>query len=281
MGERDDVLVAEDFELRVGKIFAQQPDRRQREDEIADGPAADDENARLHGQESGDENPREPLGSRLLRAWHHATHRPLPSHFSGRFHGMVLTRLGSSGLSLAQDGSRTAAPQRQHESRECAPCRNMHSARAAAELRASAPASGAGFGGCVAGDAAFEDHGIARLHGDAAAHAAGDDVGDRSGRLDRGDAQAGDRLVAAHHEQRRIDDDPLLVADAEDDKIPAWIDREDAALQARAHRTGLPQLVPLLPTAESLASVSFIRSLSALADLLGFRQFRLRLRNCP
>ena len=48
-GEGDDVAVAEDFEMRGGKIFAQQSDRREREDEIANRSAADDENARFHG----------------------------------------------------------------------------------------------------------------------------------------------------------------------------------------------------------------------------------------
>ena len=48
-GERDDVLVAEDFQMRAGECLAQQLDRGQREDEVADGPATDDEDARLHG----------------------------------------------------------------------------------------------------------------------------------------------------------------------------------------------------------------------------------------
>ncbi len=49
-GKRDDVLVAEDFEVRVGEGFPQQSDRRQGEDEVPDGSAADDEDARLHGR---------------------------------------------------------------------------------------------------------------------------------------------------------------------------------------------------------------------------------------
>ena len=43
-GQRDDVLVAEDFEPHVREGFAQELDGRQREQEIADGAAADDQN---------------------------------------------------------------------------------------------------------------------------------------------------------------------------------------------------------------------------------------------
>ena len=48
-GERDDVLVAEDLQMRAGERLTQEFDRRQREDEVADGPATDDEDAWLHG----------------------------------------------------------------------------------------------------------------------------------------------------------------------------------------------------------------------------------------
>jgi hypothetical protein len=50
VSDLDDVLVAEDFQVGVGKVFAQELDGRQRQDEIADRPAADHENARLHDQ---------------------------------------------------------------------------------------------------------------------------------------------------------------------------------------------------------------------------------------
>ena len=43
LGEGDHVLVAEDLDASLGEVFAQQLDRGKREDEIADGPAAYDE----------------------------------------------------------------------------------------------------------------------------------------------------------------------------------------------------------------------------------------------
>src|SRR5436190_13850014 len=43
--ERGDVPVAEDFQVRFGEPIAQQFDRGQSEDEVADRAAADDENA--------------------------------------------------------------------------------------------------------------------------------------------------------------------------------------------------------------------------------------------
>ena len=48
--ERDDVLVAEDFDVRTGEAFAHEPDRREREDEVADGAATDDQDTRFHGK---------------------------------------------------------------------------------------------------------------------------------------------------------------------------------------------------------------------------------------
>jgi hypothetical protein len=49
-GEFGDGRIADDFEMAAGDGFAQQADRRQREDEIANRTATNDENAglRLH-----------------------------------------------------------------------------------------------------------------------------------------------------------------------------------------------------------------------------------------
>ena len=44
-GQRGDVFRAEDFEVRVGKLVPKQFNRGQREDEISDGAAANDQDA--------------------------------------------------------------------------------------------------------------------------------------------------------------------------------------------------------------------------------------------
>ena len=51
LGEGDDVLVAENLEMGVRKVFAEQADSGEGEDEVPDGPAADDEDARFHGMQ--------------------------------------------------------------------------------------------------------------------------------------------------------------------------------------------------------------------------------------
>jgi hypothetical protein len=45
LGERDDMFVAEDFQMRAGIRFAERTQGRQRQDKIADRAAADNENA--------------------------------------------------------------------------------------------------------------------------------------------------------------------------------------------------------------------------------------------
>jgi len=82
--EGNDMAVAEDFEMRRGEVFAQQADRREREDEVANGPTANDKDARLRGHDVSRRNcvaaPRLPAvwGESAERALTFPLLRPIP-----------------------------------------------------------------------------------------------------------------------------------------------------------------------------------------------------------
>ena len=86
LGEGGDVGVAKDFEVGGGEVISEEADRGEGEDEIADGTAPDDENARLHGVGCGIERRAicwriEGLAKELLAIGGEATERALALPF--------------------------------------------------------------------------------------------------------------------------------------------------------------------------------------------------------
>ena len=115
---------------------------------------------------------------------------PWPSHFSGRFQGMLLTRLGSEGWeSVAQPVIKN----------ELAAIRTRRKKRMAQYLLGPA-----------------KNHHVSGFHGSSLRTGPANDVRNGRGRFHRGDAEFGDHAGATLYNESRIHGHALAISNAED-----------------------------------------------------------------